>query len=185
MSQAVVADQPKTRQSLRKEQPKLLRPSDLQELEFAYANMSARVPTGVTFEEVLKPGFWANVVKLFQKNTTSGQPDRSGAIIHVRTEDHAYYAQIYVRAVLERGLIVVCIGPSRDPKSNEACPIDLETGSAWTGRKDLNSKEFEAKWNVGKRGFDIIRTEDQQVVADGMNIKTREAALEMLNKLKG
>jgi hypothetical protein len=185
MSQAAVAEKPTARQSLRKEQPKLLRPSDLQELEFAYANMSARIPAGVAFEEILKPGFWANVVRLFQKNTTTGQPDRSGALIHVRTEDHAYYGQLYVRAVLERGLIVECVGPSIEPKTGKACPIDLDNGLPWTGRKDFASKDFEAKWNVGKRGFDIIRTEDQQIVADGVNIKTREAAIEMINKLKG
>lgn len=163
-------------------QPVTLKPGDFEESAYAYADCSARVPAGMPFEEVFRPGFWTNVVHLFQKNVAAGTPDRSGAIIHVRTEDHAYYAKLYVRAVLARGLIVQCVGPAIDQKTGRSCPVDLATGKPWTGSVPIKSDHFDIRWNVGKRGFDIIRKSDHQIVGDGSNFPTRELALEWIEK---
>ncbi len=170
--------------ALRK-QPVMLKPGDFEESAYAFADCSARVPAGMPFEEVLRPGFWTNVVHLFQRNLAAGTPDRSGAIIHVRTEDHAYYAKLYVRAVLSRGLIVQCVGPLQDPKTGKACPVDLATGRPWSGPAPVKAEHFDIKWNVGKRGFDIIRKSDHQVVGDGSNFPIRELALEWIQKTTG
>ena len=137
---------------------------------------------GMPFEEVFRPGFWGNVVHLFKKDIIAGGADRAGAIIHLRTEDHAFYARLYVRAVLERGLLVQCVGPSFDPKTGKACPIDLATGGPWYGPTDLGIENFELRWNANKRGFDIVRKSDLQIVADGRNFPTRELAVEWIEK---
>jgi hypothetical protein len=162
--------------------PPTLKISELEEAEYAFAHMSARVPAGVDFAEVIKPGFWMNVVSTFKKNQMANSPDKAGATIAVRTEDHAYYALLYVRAVLEGGLIVQCIGPSYD-KSGKPCPIDLQTGAPWGGEKPQVSEYFEMKWNKGKNGFDIVRKSDNQVIGDGAAFKTRESAMEFITKM--
>jgi hypothetical protein len=107
--------------------------------------------------------------------------DRAGACIEIISEDHAFFAELYVRAVLDRGLIVQCTGPSLS-KAGKACPVDLETGEAWTGRRSLKTSHFDLKWNVGKKGFDIIRREDQQIVGKAENFPTREQAVEWIEK---
>lgn len=167
--------------TLREEQPKVLRGSDLKVYGHGYERLTATIPAGWTLDDVLKPGFWTNVVHMFQKNQMTGGADRSGSIIELRTEDGAFYADLIVRAVLGRGLIVQCIGPSQD-KTGKACPVDLSTGLPWAGGAALSSDQFDLKWNRDKRGFDIIRKADQQIVADGANFPTRELALEWISK---
>lgn len=169
----------------REPQPPTLKPGDFEESQYAFLDASAKIPAGMPFEEVFRPGFWGNVVHLFKKDIISGGVDRAGAVIHLRTEDHAFYARLYVRAVLERGLLVQCIGPGFDVKSGKACPIDLATGGPWTGPTDLGIDNFELRWNAGKRGFDIVRKSDLQVVADGRNFPTRELAVEWIEKTAG
>lgn len=162
--------------------PPTLKISELEEAEYAFAHMSARVPAGVDFSEVIKPGFWMNVVTTFKKNQMANSPDKAGATIAIRTEDHAYYALLYVRAVLEGGLVVQCIGPASD-KSGKACPLDLQTGMPWVGEKPPVSEYLEMKWNKSKGGFDIIRKSDNQVIGDGAAFKTSEAAAEFIKKM--
>lgn len=174
---ASMPDRPK-RESL----PPALKPGDFEESQYAYLDVSAKMPAGMPFEAVYLPGFWGNVVHLFKKDVISGGSDRAGAIVHLRTEDHAFYAKLYVRAVLERGLIVQCIGPSIDPETGKACPIDLMTGMPWTGQRDAITTHLEPKWNGTKGGFDIVRKADLQIVADGSKFPTLEQALEWINK---
>jgi len=180
MPNAAAATQPATK-TMRQEQPIALKPGAFQGAEFARARFDAMMPSGIAFEEALKPSFWTNVVHLLSRNQLTNQPDRSGAFIDLGTEDHAFYAKLYVRAVGSNGLIVQCIGPSIDAKGR-ACPVDLATGLPWTGAQPVESDGFDIRWNLGKRGFDIIRKSDQQVIADGSNFKTREMALEWIEK---
>lgn len=166
----------------RTEMAKTLKPSRFQAAEYTRAMFDAVLPADLDFDEVLKPGYWSNVVHLLKRNPIANEPDRTGALIHIGTDDHAFYGLLYVRAVLERGLIVQCIGPCIDVKTGKACPADLSTGGPWKGRTPIESDQFDLKWNLGKRGFDIIRKSDLQVVADGGNFPTREAAVEWINK---
>lgn len=161
----------------------MLKQGDLQEIGFGYIEMTAKMPAGVAFEEVYRPNFWAGVVNILKKNIAANLPfDRTGTIIHTHTEDGAYYALLYVRAVLERGLLVQCVGPAFDPKTGKACPVDLETGGPWLGARAVGNDAFELSWNGNKRGFDIVRKADMQIVADGANFPTRELAVEWINK---
>lgn len=173
---------PVVQKTMREQQPPTLKPSEFEESQYAFLDVSAKVPAGIAFEDVLRPTYWTNVVQIFKRDKLAGGTDRAGAFIHVRTEDHAFYAKLYVRAVLERGLIVQCVGPSVDPETGKACPIDLATGGPWVGQTALDTAAFDLKWNATKRGFDIIRKSDQQVVADGSSFPTRELAVEWINK---
>jgi hypothetical protein len=141
------------------EQPRALKRSAFQSGEFAYARMSATLPAGWDIEDALRPEFWVHVVDQFKKNPFTNDPDRVGAIIELRSEDHAFFAEVYVRAVQERGMVVALIG---EP--------------TYFGPKEIKADGFEVRWNVGKRGFDIIRKSDREIVAGGDRIKTREQA---------
>lgn len=141
------------------EQPHALKPTHFSGAEFAFATFSAVLPTGWTYEDALKPEFWVHVASKFAKNPMTGEADRAGAVIELRTEDHAFYARLYVRAVQERGLIVAPLGE----------PI-------YFGLKAIKSKGYRERWNSGKKGFDIIRQSDNIIVVDGDKIKTREQA---------
>ena len=167
---------------LRAEQPPTAKPGSFQSSEFARARFDHVMQAGVPFEACLTPGYWSNVFHILQRNVATNAPDRSGAFVDVGTQDHAFIAKLYVRAVTSGGLIVQCIGPGIEPKTGRACPIDLSTGLPWTGGAPLNSDQFEVKWNVGKRGFDIIRKSDLQIVADGGQFPTRELAAEWIAK---
>lgn len=164
--------------------PKVLVSGRFSEEEYAFARLSALVPADVDFDDIMQPGFWSNNLGPLKRNLATNQQDRSGAIITVRTDDHAFLAQLYVRAVLESGLIVQCVGPCFDPKNGKACPVDLQTGLPYRGRPDANSKQFEVRWNQGKKGFDVVSKVSNQVVADGHNLKTREQAIEWIKKIE-
>jgi hypothetical protein len=70
-----------------------------------------------------------------------------------------------VRAVGERGLIVQQIGET-----------------TILGLKAVDSKAFTVRWNVGKRGFDIIRNSDSEIVGDASKFSTKEQAQSWINE---
>lgn len=127
--------------------------------EFAFGRFSAVLPVGDTIADAVKPEYWRDVAVKLSKNPFTGDPDKAGSIIEIRTVDHAFYAELYVRAVQERGLIVHLI---REP--------------VYFGPKQVKTGAYEINWNVGKRGYDVIRKSDRSIVADGTKIKTKEQA---------
>ncbi len=147
----------------REEQPKKLHQKYFQRTEFAYARMSATLPVDVTFEDCLNPEFWVNIAHLLQVTPVTGEPDRSGAIIEVRTADHAFYAELYVRAVHDQGLIVSVL---REPK--------------YFTPEENAAPGFNTRWNVGKRRHEVIRKSDNKIVAGDFKIK--EDALQWINE---
>jgi len=147
-----------------KADPKVLKPSAFSGAEYAFATFSAVLPVGWTVEDALKPEFWVHVAGKFSKDAFTGDPDKAGAIIELRTIDHAFYARLYVRAVQERGLIVQMMGE----------PVYL-------GQQQVKTEGYEINWNVGKRGYDVIRKSDRSIVADGAKLKTKEQAQSWVN----
>ena len=139
------------------EQPRVLKATALAGSEYAYATFSATLPVSWTVEDALKPEFWVNVAHKLAKNPLTNDPDRSGAIIELRTADHAFYARLYVRAVQERGLVVALMGE----------PV-------YFGPREVKSAAYKERWNVGPRGYDIIRVSDNEIVAHASKIKTKE-----------
>jgi hypothetical protein len=131
-----------------KEQVKRVKPTSLQMSEHAFARYSVVAPVGWTIEDLLDPEAWAHVAHKLEKTQLTNEPDRSGAIIEVRTEDHAFYAELYVRAVRKMALDVDVI---------QFKPLGPQTEKKTAG--------FDVRWNVGARSFEVIRQSDKEVVA--------------------
>lgn len=133
---------------------------DLQLVETARAQFDITLPVGVPFEAALKPEFWSNVAHLFAKQPGDIR-DRTGSVIGIGSADHAFYGQVYVRAVRQQALVVetlmqpVYFGP-RDVKDNAS---------------------YKTRWNVGAKGFDIIRLSDSEIVGHAKDFRIREDAL--------
>ena len=137
--------------------PASLERFSVRQSSFAYADIDVTMPVGHTLEDALRSEYWAlHAHKMLKPQFGSG-PDWSGAIIYLRTDDHALYCQLYVRAVRQAGLDVAIVG----------APTNF-------GPEVLNTGGYESRWNVGKRGYDIIRKSDRSIVADGKNMRTRD-----------
>lgn len=138
-------------QTRREEELKRVKISSFQTSEYAFARYSTVLPVGWTIEDVLDPDAWAQIAYKLDKNKITNDPARVGAIIEVRTEDHAFYAELYVRAVRNMALDVQAV--RYEPLGPQAAKL---TGN------------FDVRWNVGARGFDVIRQSDKVVVAKGL-----------------
>ena len=144
--------------------------------QYAFTRSSLTLPVGVPFEAVLHPEFWVALSHMFKKNPQSGTPDRTGGIIEVRTEDNAFFGEVYVRAVRGNLLDVACIGPVME--NGQPSPV-------YFGPKDPTVTGYEIRWNIGKRGFDIIRNSDRTIVEDAEKFPTKELAIKWLNEVAG
>lgn len=115
------------------------------------------LPAGHTMEDVLKPHYWSSVARLFDQ--------RFHTFITIVNDEHTLFAQLYVQAVQENQLIVRQIGETQD----------------W-GVKDEVINSLTTQWNVGKRGYDVIRAADKMVVQDGSKFKSKEMAQEWIRQ---
>lgn len=123
---------------------------------FAYATIQVRQPVGHTIEDALRPEYWVHHSHRLKANPITGQADWAGAKLELHIDDHSHYAELYVRAVMERALIVQIIN-----------------GPHYLGIKSAETTGYEDRWNVGRRGFDVIRKSDRQIVG---HFPTRELA---------
>jgi hypothetical protein len=116
----------------RARQQQTLRPSDFAIYGSHFERLTANISVEATFADAMRPGFWAYVAPSLQADKMRNAGDRTGSVIELRRQDNAFYAELYVKKVWPAGLEVVCIGPSFDPQTGEACPLDLETGLPWS-----------------------------------------------------
>ncbi len=107
------------------------------------------------YENALEPEYWAGLANQLQKNMFSGQADRSGAIIELRSEDHSFYAELYVRAVNPSELVVA---PVREP---------VYFGKPGASKEN---ESYKRRWNVGNRSYEVQRVSDGAVVGRGFKI---------------
>jgi len=133
------------------EQAKKVKQSTFQLAEHAYGRRSVTLPVGWTIDDILAPEAWSEVAHLLVGNKLNGIPPQDGTVIEVRTQDHAFYAELYVRAVEKMALHAEVI------QYKPLGPQEVED----TGK-------FDIRWNVGRRGFDVIRKSDKQIVAEGL-----------------
>lgn len=166
MSQAEVIEARKD--EVRKEPPKPVLPPgrdnfSLTEAGFQFATIHVKQPVGHTVEDALRPEYWVHHSRYLKAEQASGRPDLAGSKIELRTLDHAHYAELYVRAVHDNTLVVQLL---REP--------------VYLGLKSAGTDSFEVKWNVGERGFYIVRKSDKQVVAS--KLPTKDAAQEWIDK---
>ena len=99
------------------------------------------VPADWDMDDILKPECWAFIAPSLQSNpSASVMHDRLGTILHVHTEDHAFYAILYVHKLQRdaqgqaNAAEMTCIGPAVDPETGKACAVDVKTGMPWQGR---------------------------------------------------
>lgn len=138
----------------------------IQDGEYAYSRVSVTLPVGVAFEELLKPEAWVQVSHRFAGNPLVGQRDRVGAVIEVRSQDHSFYAELYLRAVRGNLMDVAVLLP----------PVKF-------GPKDAKVDGYEVRWNVGARGYDVIRQSDRQVVQGDTKFPTKELAYKWIEEV--
>lgn len=133
------------------------------EAGFQYATIHVKQPVGHTVEDALRPEYWVHHARWLKAEQASGRPDLAGSKIELRTLDHAHYAELYVRAVHDNSLVVQLL---REP--------------VMLGLQKAGTDAFEVKWNVGERGFYVVRKSDKQTVAS--KLPTKEAAQEWIDK---
>ena len=144
--------------------------------QHADAQFSITLPADWDYEDTLNPEFWVNIQPMLKYEKGRQEQDFRKSRIHVHREDASFYAVLYIRAIVDGGLVVQCIGPSFT-RNGKPCPIDLETGLPWAGNKEQEKDSpYAIKWNFGRKGYDVIRNSDREIVADGSKIKTREQA---------
>lgn len=150
--------------------PKKAKLSTFQLAEHAYGRRSCTLPVGWSIEEALKPEFWSEVAHLLEGNKLNGIPPQEGTIIEVRTQDHAFYAELYVRAVRKMALDVDVI------QFKQIGPKDEKPVSG----------DYKPRWNVGAGGYDVIRQSDGAIVGRASDLKLKEDALAFIRDvLKG
>lgn len=143
------------------EHPNKAKQTAFQLSEHAYGRRSYTLPVGWTLEDTLLPEFWSEVAHLLEGNKLNGIPPQEGTIIEVRTQDHAFYAELYVRAVRKMALDVGLIG-----------------APTYFGKKDEKpvSGDYKPRWNVGAGGYDIVRNSDGAIVGRASDFKLKEDA---------
>jgi hypothetical protein len=175
-----------------------IHPSRFQVGPYRYGRWEATLPVGTKYEECLRPEFWSQVADMLKPPKNVPGKAWEGSVIEVRTEDHKFYAEFYVRAVKEQALHVAPLGPPvilyNDEKDNNLAKVlkaldedlkkqtELAISEAEVPKQVSNSDRLLTKWNVGSRCFDVIRQSDQEVVGKGFKIK--EDALEWIAENK-
>ena len=78
-----------------------------------------------------------------------------------------------MRAVQKNSLVVSLLKSDQD-------------GIAWVGvqKKLDDTSPFEVRWNVGKRGYDVLRKSDKQIVGEAARLKTKEQAFAWIDEMK-
>ena len=165
------------------DKPKALLQSRFKMAQHGQGHFHVLVPVDHEYEDVLRREFWVNVQPTLKWVKGRQELDFRGSLIDVFREDMAWHAQLRVTAIVGDGLSVVCQGPSFDVKTGKKMPMDLDTELAWKGDKPVKEGEpYEKNWNIGKMGYDIVRTSDRELVADGSKIKTKAQAEHWINE---
>jgi len=123
-------------QKLREAQVRKLPPDRLQPEGHFSLPQRAQVPAGWDFEDCLNPDFWAFVAhKLQSQASAAAKASIAGAEIRLVADDLSFCADVMVIGIRQNvhgqadGLYVSCIGPSFDPATGKACPVDVRTGT--------------------------------------------------------
>jgi hypothetical protein len=137
------------------------------EEQYAFSTMSYVMKEHEAFEDCLKPSYWANVAHVMQPDPGNHRGGREGGIITIRREDHAFYAELYVRATGDRTLVV-----------------DVINGPHYFGDKVKQKNDgYKLQWVVGSKGYNVVRLSDGAIVGKAEELKTKEQATEFINKM--
>lgn len=112
-------------------------------------------------EEVFDPEYWAHIADRFEKPL--GEGDYCGSIIELRYPDHSMYAELFIRGVQKKALLVAL------------------KEVTFFGPKATVSKIYFDRWNPGKKKFEVIRKSDGECVFES---KVREKCEEFIKGTK-
>lgn len=135
--------------------------AQVQRFEFENTVWSVSVDTGVPFDEILKPEFWANVVN--PKNMKIGDK------LDVRPNDASWWALLLVR---DCGSVWAKVGVI------QKVDFDVQTSSG-----DDSVPGFHVEWQGLGNKHVVIRDKDNVVVAKGFKTKP-EAQIAMIEHTK-
>lgn len=113
----------------------------IQVLGHDYSVLTIKAPPEMTFENALVPEAWVHASRKVAMDANRRR-EWIGSLIHIYSEGHKWFAVLYIRGIVYDkfkqpcGLQVACIGPSVDPKTGKAMPIDLSTGLPWVDPKE-------------------------------------------------
>ena len=124
----------------------------------ASATFTVIMPDGFTVEDMLQPMFWSHVARKFNP--------KFHYFIDVLNDEHTIYARLYVRAVQENQMIVEQIGETQHFGPTNVAAIG----------------NLQPRWNVGRRGWDIVRSNDGEVVQEGSKFAVKEQALAWIDE---
>jgi hypothetical protein len=109
----------------------------LRSLGQEHAILTAMAPEGMSFECALIPEAWAQVAY------RAARPrEWVGSDIVLHGHDYKWRANLQILAIVRDafkqpcGLKVACVGPSVDPKTGKAVPINAATGLPWVDPKE-------------------------------------------------
>jgi hypothetical protein len=128
-----------------------------------YGRWEVTQPVGHTFEDLLRPEYWSHHARKLGPDPMTGRKSALGSILEIRTEDHSYYAELYVRDVADRALDVRV--------SKEPIPLGIQG--------EVETRKFKTRLNASTRKKDIIRKVDGVVVGSA---PTNEAAKDWIDK---
>jgi hypothetical protein len=134
-----------------KPSPKL-RESQIARIEQRRTTYDASIPSGIAYEEILKPEFWAHVA----------QKLAPGDFIIAESEDGTFLAELYVR---NRGHNWATVFPLRHHNFDELSSVGDE---AIPG--------FEIMWKGRVQKHVVVRKADGQIMASGMSLKQEAVA---------
>ena len=127
---------------------------DVKLVEFAHRRWSAALQEGQTLDEALVPEFWSDVARGDQRGMMAGD------VVELRSFDHSFFAEIYVRKV-EQGSATVALIRSTDFIDRKA---EAKAEAA-------PHAALATRWNPGRQCFEVIRSSDKEVVSTGHKLK--------------
>lgn len=120
------------------------------------------LPQDHTYEMLKSPAYWTGLVAMLKRHGG----DFSGSVLHIRTFDHQFYAQLYVTDISLIGIQTVELSFAR---------LGVQAG-------DVKSDKFRWIWNQPLGGYDIIRIADGQTVASAKEMKRLQSVKDWLEK---
>ncbi len=115
----------------------------IQEAEFVRKVYAATPEPGTSLDAMLQPDYWAHVAKNF----------RPGYLIEVRSPDGEWFAELYVRSVMDTGVSVAVLRKHVFEASTPSAPVEVDV--KFRGDK---------KWSV-------VRKSDRTVLVEGLETK--------------
>lgn len=126
---------------------------DFKLIEFAHRRWSADLQEGQTLEDTLQPEFWADVARGDNRGMIAGD------IVEVRSFDHSFFAELYVRKAEQASATVALI--------RAADFVDRKAEA----KADKANDVLLPRWNVGSKRWDVIRSSDKQIISSAHALK--------------